>query len=824
MSDLGKDLRFAVRMLGKNPLVTAAAVVSLAIGIGANTAIFSLINAVLLRSLPVDDPAGLVAIYTTDDVQRNGQFMPISRPNAADIRDGTASVFSEVATFSFGGVGLSAADGDPTPAGMQLVSSNYFETLGVEPALGRFFTDRGRDDEFGSEPYAVISHRFFTERFGADPSIVGASVRLNRQSVDIIGVAPPGFNGTLVLGNTDLWVPASMRSALLTGFMAEVIDDRRALVSFAVARLRDGASLEQATAKLEGLGVGLREQHPVDNKDRGFTALPIAVAAVGPNQMALYERMGLLLLTVVGLVLLIACGNVANLLLGRAAARRREIAVRLAMGASRGRLVRQLLCESLVLAGVAGTLGLVFAVWARQGLWALRPPFLDRSNLDLSFDPRVLGFTALVAVGTGVLFGLAPAIRGTRLDLVDGLTRPSDSADGLGRLFSFRNLLLIGQVALSAVALVGSGLFLRSLEEALEVDLGYRPEQLVSVDLNLGQAGYDAGRGELFFDQVLERARRLPGVKSASLTTIMPLSGGGFWRTVIVEGRGEGDENNRILVPVNSTDTDVLETLGVQLVAGRDFTDADRGEGLPVAMVNRAMAETFWPGADPIGERFHFIGQDVVREVVGVVADSKHRAVGEEPQPQVYVPRRQNYQPLMTLAMRTAGEPTATLGALRGEIRNLDGELPMLNEQSGDALVRQGLWPARMSAVLLGVLGGVALVLASIGIYGVMAYTVSQRDREIAIRMALGADRSSVLRLVLRQGLAVVATGLVLGLGVAAFAARGLGDLIYGVSPSDPLILGGTAAVLVSVALLALWAPAHRATAVKPSRGLRFER
>ncbi|MEO1088970.1 MAG: ABC transporter permease, partial [Acidobacteriota bacterium] len=292
MNDLGKDLRFAVRMLGKSPLVTAAAVLSLAIGIGANTAIFSLINAVLLRSLPVEDPASLVALYTTDEVQRNGQFLPISRPNAEDLRDGTDAVFSQVATFSFGGVGLATAEGEPTPAGMQMVSSNYFETLGVEPVLGRFFTDQGRDDELGSEPYAVLSHRFFTERFGGDPAIIGGTVRLNRQSVDVIGVAPPGFNGTLVLGNTDLWVPVSMRSTLLTGFMADVIDDRRALVSFAVARLWETASLEQATAKLEGLGAGLREQYPVDNKDRGFTALPISVAAVGPNQQAVFERMG----------------------------------------------------------------------------------------------------------------------------------------------------------------------------------------------------------------------------------------------------------------------------------------------------------------------------------------------------------------------------------------------------------------------------------------------------------------------------------------------------------------------------------------------------
>ncbi|MEM1180622.1 MAG: ABC transporter permease [Acidobacteriota bacterium] len=824
MNDLGKDIRFAFRMLGKSPLVTAAALLSLAIGIGANTTIFSLINAVLLRSLPVQDPAGLVAVYTTEEIQRSGRYMPVSRPNSISIREGGGSVFSDVASVTFGGVGLATGEGEATPAGLQLVTSNYFQTLGVEPALGRFFTDLGRDDELGSEPVAVLSHRFFTERFGGDASIIGTSVRLNRQTVDIIGVAPEGFNGTFVLGGTDLWAPVSMRAVLLTGTMKEVVDDRRALVTFTFARLRDGATLEQATSKLEALGAGLREQFPVDNKDRSFTAVPMSIAAIGPNQQALYERTGGLLLAVVGLVLLIACGNVANLLLGRAAGRRREMAVRLALGASRRRLMRQLLCESLVLASLAGGLGVVFALWARRALWSLRPPFLQAVELDMSFDPRVLIFTAAVALGTGVLFGLAPAIRGTRPGLIEGLSRSSDAAEGLGRLWSARNLLLAGQVALSAVALVGAGLFVRSLGAALEVDLGYESEGLVSVDLNLGQAGYDADRGRLFYDQILERVRQMPGVKSASLTTIMPLSAGGFWRTVIVEGRGEDEGNHRMLVPVNTAASGLLETLGVELLAGRDFNATDRSESVAVALINQAMAEKFWPGDDPMGARFHFIGQDVMREVVGIVADTKHQSVGEAPQPQVYVPRQQNYQPFMSLAMRTEGDPQALLGAVRGEVRGLDRELPITNEQTGEALVHFGLWPARMGAALLGVLGAVALLLAAIGIYGVMAYTVSQRDREISIRMALGADRGSVLRLVLRQGMTVVGLGLVLGLGLAFVAARGLGDLLYGVSPTDPATLAVTAGILVAVSLVANVIPARRATGVDPSRGLRFER
>ncbi len=824
MFDLGKDIRFAFRMLTKSPLVTGAAVLSLALGIGANTTIFTLFNAVLLRALPVSDPGSLVAIYTTEENQSLGNFMPVSRPNYEDIRDGTEAVFSDVVDILFNGAGLATGSGEPEPVNFQMVTSNYFSVLGVGAQTGRVFVDQGKDDELGSEPVAVLSHRLWEERFGADPAVVGQTVRLNRLPLTIIGVAPPGFQGTFVLGGPDLWVPMSMRGELLTGFTAENVDERRALISFVFARLRDGANEQQASDALASLATGLRDEYPVANKDRHFAIVPIATAAIGPNQQAGFQQAGGLLMVVVGLVLLIACGNVANLLLGRAAARRREIGVRLSLGASRARLARQLMCESLLLAVLAGGLGLLFAVWARKALWAIRPPFLNNTVLDLSFDPRVLLFTLVVTLLTGVLFGLAPAIRFTRPDIVQDLTQSSDSAAGLGRLFSYRNLLLVGQIALSAVALVGSGLFIRSLGAAMEVDLGYQPDTLASLDLNIGQAGYDEDRGQLFLDQVLERTRSIPGVESASLTTIVPLTGGGFWRTVIVEGRADNDPNHRILVPVNSADTDLLATLGVQLLRGRDLTAHDRADAPAVALINQAMAERFWPDEDPLGQRFHFIGQEVIREVVGVVGSSKHQAIGESPQPQVYVPRRQSYSPFVSVVFRAKGDPETVLGSLRSEIRALDADLPINNVQTAATVVHQGLWPARMGATLLGVLGSVALILAAVGIYGVMAYTVGQRDREIAIRMALGADRWAVLRLILWQAAKVVALGLTVGLGLAVAAGQGLSGLLYGVSATDLITLGVTSLVLAGVGFLASFLPARRATGVDPTQGLRFER
>jgi putative ABC transport system permease protein len=825
VDNLIKDFKFAGRMLAKSPVVTGAALLSLALGIGANTTIFSLVNAFLLRGLPVADPETLVTVYTTEERQARGNFMPVSRPNYHDLRDQT-ELFEQLADVLFTGADMVAEGGEPEQVGIQLVTGNYFTTLGVSAQLGRVFVDEGKDEVPGAEPYVILSHAFWTQRFGADPEILGRTLKLNGTSFTVVGVAPPGFQGTFTLGGPSLWTPVSMREPFLTGFMADYFDHRRALLSFVVGRLRPGVSPETGNAALATLGARLQEQYPADNEGRSFAMAPLQQTALGgPDQRSDFFQAGGLLMAVVGLVLLIACANVANLLLGRAASRRKELGIRVALGATRASLVRQLLAESLLMAVAAGVLGLAFAFWARGALWSARPPFLAQAELDLGFDPRVLFFTLAVTLATGVLFGLAPAIRSSRPSIVRELTQTADSASGAGRVLSFRNLLVMGQVTLSLVALIGSGLFLRSLGEAMKVDIGYEPEKLLSLNLDLGRAGYDEARGAAFFDRVLERVRSVPGVEAAVFTTQMPLSGGGFQRSVFVEGRDPTAENNGILVPVNETDSGFAETFGVRLLRGRNLEEGDRAGSTAVVLVNEAMAERFWPDEEALGERFHFHGQeDTVREVVGILRDTKYLTLGEEPQPQVYVPRKQAYTPAMTLAVRAAGDPEALTEVLRAAVRELDPNLPITGVTTGVGAIEQGLWPAEMGAWLLGILGGLALLLAAIGIYGVTAYTVSQRNRELSVRMALGASRMDILDLVIQQGLKVVAVGLVLGLGLAALVGQRIENLLYGVSGVDARTFFATALTLLGVAFVANLFPAIRATSVDPVKALRFER
>lgn len=823
MEHLVQDIRFAFRMLIKSPVVTAAAILSLALGIGANTTIFTLVNAVFLRGLPVEDPDSLVAVFTTEEQQQFGAYMPVSRPNYEDLRD-HVDAFEELVNVMFTGVSLVAPGGEPEQAFSQMVTSNYFTALGVTTSRGRLF--RPEENEApGSQPVVVLSHNYWTQRFGADPGILGETVQLNGHTFTIIGVAPRGFTGTFILGgNPSLWVPVSMHREILSGPNATYFDDRRALLTNVFGRLRSGVSQVQAEGALERLSASLEEEHPVDNKNRSFTSMPLAQAAINPNQREDFTRAGGFLMIVVGLVLLIACGNVANLMLGRAQARRREIGVRLALGAPRFRLVQQLLTESALLAFLAGILGLGFAAWARTALWSLRPPFLQQSALDLGFDPQVLAFTLVLTLLTALIFGLVPALQATRPRLVGDLTQSSGSAGGAHRVWSLKNGLVVAQVALSLVALIGAGLFLRSLSSATEIDLGFDPEGMGIMNVNLGAQGYDPARGEQFFTAALERIRSVPGVESASFTTSVPLAGASFWRTVLVEGRDEAAENNRILTPVNTVASDYFKTAGMELLRGRDLSAGDRAETVPVAVISEAMARRFWPDEDPLGARFQFYGIETVREVVGVVEDSKYQTLGESPQPQVFVPRLQNYVPQMMVALRTTGEPGSVLQSVRNELQQLDATLPITNVQPMSVLVSQALWGARMSATLLAALGALALLLAAIGIYGVMSYNVSQRDREIGVRMAMGAGRAQVLRLVLGQGMRVIAVGLLIGLALAVLAGRFIAGLLYGVPPTDPVTFGGILLLLAAVALVATWVPARRATGVDPVSVLRFER
>ena len=824
METLLKDLRFAVRTLKKTPLVTAAALVSLALGIGANTTIFTLVNAVFLRGLPIAEPDRMVTLFTTEEKQQAGPLgglMPVSRPNYVDLRDET-DVFSELVDVAFVPADLAAAGGEPEQIFGLQVAGGYFDMLGVKPFHGRLLGPQD-DVTVGAHPVVVLSHRFWQRRFGGDKGLVGQTVTLNRLPFTVVGIAPPGFEGTFTLGQADFFAPMSMVDTFWTVFRP-YFDDRRALFMFVYGRLADGVTLEQAQAQVATVGQGLAESYPKVNENRTFTVRPLSETTINPAQRDNFVRAGGLMMTVVGLILLIACVNVANLLLGRAVARRREIAIRMSLGAPRGRIVRQLLTESLVLALGAGALGLAFAYWARSALWAMRPPFLQQSGLDLSLDASVLAFTLGVAALTGVLFGLFPALRASRPGLTEDLKEANEGEGGLARTFNFKNLLVTGQVALSLVALIGSGIFLRSLGEATQIDLGFEPGPLAMMTFDLSRQGYDAERGEQFLNRVVERARQVPGIESASLATIVPLSGGGFMRTVYVEGRDTEDANNGILTPANVVGPGYFKTVGIELLRGRDFTAADRAGSQTVAIINQAMAERFWPGEDPVGRRYSYHGEEEVWEVVGVVETSKYVNVGEDPQAQAYVPRLQNYNPAISLVVRAAGDPVQALETVRREVQSLDQTLPITNPQTLATAVSQALWAPRMAAILLGVMGGLALLLAAIGIYGVMAYSVSQRRHEIGIRMAMGARGTDVLKLVLGQGMTLVIAGLVLGLGVAVIAGRNVAPLLYGVSPTDAVTLAATSALLAAVALLATLIPALRASTVDPVNVLRRER
>jgi predicted permease len=820
--DSWHDLRYALRLLIKSRAFTLAALLSLALGIGANTTIFTLVKALFLNPLPVEDVDSLVAIFTTDERNKGQGFdlMPISRPNHQDLREQT-DVFAAVAGFSFTPLSLQSGSGDPEQVQAFVVSGNYFDVLGVKAAHGRSFLPE-EDAVPGAHPVVVISDRLWRSRFGAERSLVGSRIKLNNLGFNVVGVAPEGFRGIFTLFGADVWVPQAMYQQVLSGFVRENWDDRRALIFFSFARLAPGRGVEQANAALSTVGTRLAREFPRDNDQRSFTARPLVEAALNPNQQQAFVAAGAAMMGVVALVLLIACGNVANLLLARAAGRERELAVRLSLGASRWRLVRQLLTESTLLALLAGGLGMLVALWGRRALWAMRPAFMEQAVLDLSFDARVLGFTLGVSTLTGVLFGLAPALQASRPSLALALKDRTSLPSHANRWFSVRNALVAGQVALSLVALVGAGLFLRSLQQALRIDPGFETRDMALLSFDVSGEGMDGARGQEFYRQVVERVRELPMVRAASIAST-PLMGGFFSRTVFPEGVDTSDPRGGKLTNLNQVDAGFFEATGIPIVRGRAFSEADRENAPMVAIVNQTMAERVWPGTDALGERFRVFGESWVIEVVGVARDAKYVTLGEAPAPHFYLPMRQHFSPGATLHVRTAGDPASALGAVRQRVQALAPNLPLVGVQTIGAVLDQVLWAPRMTAGLLGVFGTLALLLAALGIHGVMSYSVAQRTQEVGIRMALGAKAGDVLRLVMVQGLGVIGIGAVVGACAAFVATRGLASLLFGVGTADPLAYGGTVVVLLLAGALACYLPARRATRVDPLAALRYE-
>ncbi len=820
-----QDLRGGLRMLRKSPGFTFVAMLSLALGIGANTAIFTIINAVFLHPLPVEEPSRLAEVFTRDtltlDAETNRQLTPTSLPNYEDYRDQN-TVFTGLAAVTFLVPLNWGGQAEPEQLNASLVSGNFFDVLGVKPYRGRTFVADG-DKKLGANAEVVLSYSLWARRFGSDDKLVGQTITLNATPYTVVGVAPPSFKGIVSLNRPDvLWIPISMRDYVLTGQLKAHENSRRMRWISIVGRLKPQVNVPEAQAAMKTIAAGLEKEYPRDNKGRTVELFPLNESALGINQRQQFSLAGGVLMGVVGLVLLIACVNLANLLLAQAAKREKELSIRAAMGAGRFRLVRQLLTESTILSLMGGLAGLLVAYWGRNVLWSFRPPFLLDGSIDLSFDSRVLGFTLVISLLTGLVFGIIPAIKASGTD-INEILKVGGRGGTLGWTHNrLRGLLVISEIALALVALVGSGLFLRSMQNAQQFNPGFESQNLFQLLFDLGALRYDEDHGQQFFRDVVERAKSVPGVVDASVSA-NGVFGGGILGTIFREGEQMDPNNRGTLIGFDDVTPGHFETMRIPLLGGRDFTAFDRENSTPVVVVNEAMAKLVWPGQEAIGKRFAIVLTPNLFQVVGVVGTTVVGRIGEDPQPVAYFPMRQQYSPGAALVVRTTGNPERLLGAVRTQVQQIDKNLAFTNGQTVQQILGQGLWAARMGAALLGLFGALALILASIGIYGVLAYSVAQRTSEIGLRMALGAQPRQVLGLVLKQGMLLALIGAAVGVLAALPVARLASGLLYGVSATDPLTYGGITLLLMGVALLACYLPARRATRIDPLVALRVD-
>ncbi|MEO8370852.1 MAG: ABC transporter permease [Candidatus Solibacter sp.] len=810
MTGLRDDLRYGLRGLGKNRGFALAAVLSLGLGIGANTTIFTLLNALFLRALPVFEPSRLAAVSTTDP--RIPGLLLCSYPNYLDYRDHN-TVFSSVLLYSPLTVNLTGR-GNPQLLMGQLVSANYFQTVGVQPVLGRGF--RPEEDVPGGLPVAVISHALWQRLFGGAQDVTGRSIEISGHPYGIIGVAPSGFLGLNQMSGADIFLPMSVYRQVHP--LHSQVMQRRALLFSVAGRLKPGVTLTQAQASLQPLTDELERQHPSENQGRRISLTTVGQAAISARTRPPLSEAGSVLMTMAALVLLIACANVANLLLARATGRRREISIRLAMGASRIRLVRQLLTESVILALAGGALGLLLATWARDLLWAIRPPMFNHAGFHLELDWQVIGFTAAISLFTGLLFGLAPALRATRGDLATDLKDRGSIAAGLRGIWHARSLLVVSQVGFSVVALLGAGLFGRSLLNAGRIQPGFDAAHLGIVAYNVTDQAYNEGRGRDFHERTVEQAMAVPGVTSAALSRDLPFHVAAT-RTVQLAGQ-EKQGGRATLTQVVSPG--YFQTMGIGQVSGRDFRPSDTKTTPRVVIVNATAAAAYWPGKDAVGQYLSFGGEGLPVEVIGVVKTANYQAVGEVPQPLVYLSLVQYYFPTAVLYVRTAGDPETVMPAVRRAVQSLDGKM-LLQTESLQTSIRELLWAQRLSAALLAVFGGLGLLLAVIGIYGVISFSVRQRTREIGLRMALGATAENVRRMIVWEGMRLVAVGVVLGGAVSFWLAGSVANMLFLDSARDVVTFTVIPPVLVLAGMAACWIPARRSTRIDPSIALRDE-
>jgi predicted permease len=807
MNNLFLDLRYGLRMLARNPGFTAIAILSLALGIGVNTSIFSLVNAALLRPLPLEHPEQIVHLR---GVVKGRDTINLSFPAYQDLAE-RSRAFSGVAAARFVTVSLSSGNVNERMWGY-LATGNYFEVLGVPAAIGRTFT-AAEDRAEGSDPVVVLSMACWRTRFGSDPAILGKSVLLNGHPFSVIGITPQEFGGTEVVFTPEFWTPMMMQEQVEPG-QNWLHNRNEGRLNQVIGRMNPGLSMSQVQSEMDTISVQMAKDNPVTDRAQTIRVSPPGFFI--PELRNAVATFGGLLLALGGFVVLLACTNIASLLLARSAERRREIAVRLAIGAGRSRLLRQLLTESFLIGALGGGAAIVISIWFNKALTAFRPALDFPFKLQLHTDYRVLLFTAFVSLLTGLLFGLLPALQATRPALVPALKDESTAAHR-SRL---RNVLVTGQVAISMLLLAASGLIVRSLVQAQNVDTGFNNKNALELSFDVGLQGYDEAHGRQFFENVTRRVDALPGVEVTGFAGYLPLSLDSSSRGVKVDGYiPRKDENPFSLY--TRVSPGYFESMGIPVLQGRDFAQTDDRNAPSVIIVNEAFVRRFWPGQNGVGKRASVNGGGPPSEIVGVVKDGKYITLGENPTPFIYLPIAQEYQSNVTMVVRTKGDPAAMIASVRAELQHLDSHLPLYDVKTMTEHMSTTLLPARIAASVLISFGVLALALASVGIYGLMLNVVAQRTREVGIRVALGATRADILRLVVGQGMTLATVGIVIGLLITLGLTRFLASLLYGVSATDPWILAVVSLGLGTLSALASYVPARRAMRIDPTEALK---
>jgi len=812
METFWQDLRHSIRALRSRPGFTLTVVVTLALGMGANATIFTWIKAVLLASLPgIEQPEKLVEVW---GATRNNSALSSSYVDYLDYRDQNKILSGLVAHQV---LPLNLGHGEkPERVWAGIVSGNYFDVLGVKALIGRTFLPE-EDRTPNTHPVAVIGYGLWQRRFGGDRNVVGRKITLNEHDFTVIGVTPKDFGSPFAGLALDVWTPVMMKDYVARPHFS--LTDRGSRWLMVMGRLKPGATLPQAQANISAIAGRLQQEYPQTNEQLG-----VAVYSVTQSPFSLKAGMRpalAILMAAVAVVLMIACANVGNLLLARASSRRKEIAVRLALGGSRWRLIRQMLTESFVLALLGAALGLTVAFWSARSLAAFLPPYANRASFDTRPDAVVFAFTLGLTVITTLLFGLAPTLEASKQDLVTALKDNTATVGRGSRKISLRHALVVTQVALSMVALISAGLFVRSLREAYKADPGFDPHNVLLASFDPFLSGYDEIRGREFYRRLVERVSTTPGIQSATLARRLPLTDGGIaFANVVIDGYAPAkDEDMRL--NYETVGPLYFQTMRVPLLHGRDFDERDQ-EGAPgIVIINETMAQRYWPRGDALGKRLK-LTKDWL-EIVGIAKDVKLRSLSEAAQPFLYLPLLQDYRSNMILVARTAIEPEKMSPAIQAEVAALDPEIPLFDVRTLEEHIGVSLFLQRMAATLLSIFGLLALLLAALGLYGVMAYAVSQRTREMGIRVAVGATQGNVLKLILGQGLTLAVIGVVGGLIIALAVTRLSAHLLYGVSATDPVTFTGIALLLLGVALMASYFPAWRATKIDPITALRME-